>query len=355
MPVISIIQVLIISQSLLFGIALLMLKSDRRFSNRLLAYFLVLLALQMILHLLEDRGLLPKSLWSLRGIVFAYGPLLYLYVYSIARRAKHFKKWDFLHFLPALIIIICSYLFAGFEKSMGWLLYLSMGIYVTHSYLELYWFKKQIAPLYPQEKINLNWLKLAIGIFSIIIFFDLISFSINFWFPGSMADNWSDYVVLGFVLLFVNIMVFKSLLQPRVLADISEDKLRTIESDKITRTQIFQAHHDTIQTLEALMTQQQPYLQPNLSIQDLALSMEISPRLLSEIINHYYHQNFAEFINSYRLAAAEKRFQQPKDEKETVLEVMYEVGFNSKSSFNTLFKKRTGLTPTEYKQKYATK
>ena len=58
-----------------------------------------------------------------------------------------------------------------------------------------------------------------------------------------------------------------------------------------------------------------------------------------------------DFINTYRIEKAKERLLHPKDEKETILEVMYEVGFNSKSSFNTVFKKKTGLTPSQYKDR----
>jgi len=62
-------------------------------------------------------------------------------------------------------------------------------------------------------------------------------------------------------------------------------------------------------------------------------------------------QNFYDFINRYRILEAKQLLTNPKDPKITVLEVLYEVGFNSKSSFNTLFKKYTGLTPTEFRKK----
>jgi AraC-like DNA-binding protein len=62
-------------------------------------------------------------------------------------------------------------------------------------------------------------------------------------------------------------------------------------------------------------------------------------------------QNFYDFINRHRIDEASRLLTNPADEKITILEVLYEVGFNSKSSFNTLFKKYTGLTPTEFRKK----
>ena len=69
------------------------------------------------------------------------------------------------------------------------------------------------------------------------------------------------------------------------------------------------------------------------------------------MINETVGQNFFDFVNRYRIEEAKKLLANPADKKITVLEVLYEVGFNSKSSFNTLFKKHTGLTPSEFKKK----
>jgi AraC-like DNA-binding protein len=68
------------------------------------------------------------------------------------------------------------------------------------------------------------------------------------------------------------------------------------------------------------------------------------------VINDLTGKNFFEFINHYRIEEAKRMLTNPKDKKITVLEVMYQSGFNSKSSFNTLFKKQTGLTPVEFKK-----
>ena len=98
------------------------------------------------------------------------------------------------------------------------------------------------------------------------------------------------------------------------------------------------------------MQSQRSYLEPELTLNDLATQIAVKPKLLSQVINELMHRNFFEFINHYRIEEAKRLLTNPKDKKITVLEVMYEVGFNSKSSFNTLFKKHTGLTPGEFKK-----
>ena len=88
-----------------------------------------------------------------------------------------------------------------------------------------------------------------------------------------------------------------------------------------------------------------------MTLEQLAGQLSIRPKMLSQVINESLQQNFFDFINRYRIEAAKKLLTNPADKKITVLEVLYEVGFNSKSSFNTIFKKHTGLTPSEFKKK----
>lgn len=352
LSIINILQLLIISQSLLFAGALWRLSGKRQTSNRLLAGFHLLLAFQMLLHLLADKGVLPSPLWNLRAIVFAYGPMLYLYVDSLIHQRQQLAGQTWWHFLPAGMVLLGLFAIPRIESWVGILLYVTIIPYILFSYHSLYRWERAAVKKIGAFEVKLNWLRWAIGIFSMIIFFDLISFTINQWFPGSVADIHSDYLVLGLVMLFVNIMVFKSLLQPSVLSPIKTEELYQLDRQEISRVQTYQTHQASINRLEQLMVDRQPYLDPQLSVQDLAAQLDISPRLLSEIVNQYFGQNFAEFINSYRLSEAEKRFQESQDPKETILEVMYAVGFNSKSSFNTLFKERTGLTPSAYKKQF---
>jgi len=107
------------------------------------------------------------------------------------------------------------------------------------------------------------------------------------------------------------------------------------------------------QRLRQFMQTEKPWLSPDLSLEELASSIGQKPKMLSLVINETLGQNFFDFINHYRIDEAKRLLTNPVDKKITVSEVLYAVGFNSKSSFNTLFKKYTGLTPTEFRRKQA--
>ncbi len=104
-----------------------------------------------------------------------------------------------------------------------------------------------------------------------------------------------------------------------------------------------------ISRLNEIMVLQKPYINPELTVELLAKAASMRPKELSELINTQLGQNFFDYVNRYRIEEAQKLLTNPVDKKITVLEILYQVGFNSKSSFNTLFKKYTGITPTEFK------
>jgi AraC-like DNA-binding protein len=99
-----------------------------------------------------------------------------------------------------------------------------------------------------------------------------------------------------------------------------------------------------------LMEGKKPHLNPLLSLSDLANKMAIPHRDLSQVINEAFNKNFYDFINLYRIADCKRIFEDYSNNSKTILEIAYEVGFNSKSAFNRAFKKHTGITPKEYKK-----
>jgi AraC-like DNA-binding protein len=98
------------------------------------------------------------------------------------------------------------------------------------------------------------------------------------------------------------------------------------------------------------MISEKPYLNPSLSIRSLSEEIKMNARDVSVLINQNLNQHFFDFINEYRVKKAMEILKDAAKKELTVLEVLYEVGFNSKSSFNTAFKKHTGLTPTQFRK-----
>jgi len=108
------------------------------------------------------------------------------------------------------------------------------------------------------------------------------------------------------------------------------------------------------QQLEQLMADEEPYLNPNLNLRDLAGMLEIPPNHLSQLLNEGFDRNFSEFVNSFRLETFEEKVADPSQRHLTILALAYDSGFNSKTAFNTYFKKTMGITPRAYWKEVAT-
>jgi len=91
------------------------------------------------------------------------------------------------------------------------------------------------------------------------------------------------------------------------------------------------------------------YLNPDLTLPQLAAELGISAHLLSQLINERFELNFFEFVNRYRVEAFKEKIADPRYANFSLLGIAFDCGFNSKSAFNRIFKKATGLTPSQYK------
>ena len=94
--------------------------------------------------------------------------------------------------------------------------------------------------------------------------------------------------------------------------------------------------------------EEKPYLDPDLSLRSLAKQVDIHPNQLSWLLNESMGKNFNEFINHYRVEAFKLLSKAPSNRHLTLISLAYESGFNSKTVFNTYFKKETGLMPKEF-------
>ncbi len=138
------------------------------------------------------------------------------------------------------------------------------------------------------------------------------------------------------------------------------DLFRNINSEHTLARKILIKDHKTnksekdnkedLNRLLKFMEAEEPYLDATITLQKLADKIEMSNREVSILINQNLNQHFFDFINQLRIKKAQKILSNSKNNQLTVQQIMYDVGFNSKSSFYTAFKKQTGLTPLEYRK-----
>jgi AraC-like DNA-binding protein len=158
--------------------------------------------------------------------------------------------------------------------------------------------------------------------------------------PSWCAYTESIYALTAF--LFINAIMIVLLFRPDAHYIITKYKnTRLAEPDK----------SEYLQRLKSYMETEKPYLNPDITIEMLANEISVNPRILSQIINETFKKNFKSFILEYRIKESMKILSDAKHSKLTVLEILYQVGFNSKSAFNNQFKLYTNLTPVEYRAK----
>ena len=100
--------------------------------------------------------------------------------------------------------------------------------------------------------------------------------------------------------------------------------------------------------LKRMMSEEKPYLDLGLTLRGLGHTLNIPANQLSQLLNEGFNKNFAEYINSYRIKHFKSIVTDPSQRHMTLLSLAYESGFNSKTVFNTFFKRMEGKTPKEY-------
>ena len=365
---------------LLFFIAVFLFTAHKgkRISNFLIgAFFLVIFLNLTDSFLLLKQVYINAPAWALWGSSFLLlsGPLMYFYTQSVIYRQFYFSRKKVVHFLPFLILFLfseISYLAVSREQQLNILngilarkippmVYLvSVAVY-SHFMVYLFLSKKILgdyrlaaANKYSEsEKITIAWLNQTIWFF---LFLMLIG-AANGWLSFQSLKEPYFYLLgatIFLLLLYVIFILFKALRNPGLFSTWNEQELKdavqTARQDLPDQGTI--EKQELIKKLLLYMQSNKPYLEPELTIDELATRLLVKPKLLSQAINDQLRKNFFEFINQYRIEEAKRMLDNPTDKKITVLEVMYDAGFNSKSSFNTLFKKYTGLTPSEFKRQH---
>jgi AraC-like DNA-binding protein len=145
----------------------------------------------------------------------------------------------------------------------------------------------------------------------------------------------------------------------RVLPDTSKnDKI-----DEDTQCKASKSYHNyglkpaeaqlLAEKLKEYMNLKKPYINPDLCLKDLAEQLNVYPHYVTQILNTLFNQNFYDFVNTYRVNEAKRLIKEgiDKSNKVPIITIAYDCGFNSKSSFNRIFKQKIGLTPSEYREK----
>ena len=367
----NLISIITVAQLILFGLFLLTARKKKNADKIMLASFLFANSIY-ILNFLTYRYSTLIASYSVNLFYigetfgFFFGPLLYLYTKSVNSKEFHLLKKEFLHFVP-FCLMFCFTLFrfqfqsqeaklvllkTGLYGETGSLIYfivmnVSILVYLSLAFLTIRTKNQNLKRYYSSlEKVNYNWLKLVVSAFFIMWIVDIIN-----GFLSSLGINTHTlrelltFISLSINFVFANLLILKSLRLPET-EEITE--IHKYEKSPLT----LQTKNDILYRLEKLMAQEKLYLNSSLTLGEVASNLSVVPRYLSQVINELKGQNFYDFVNTYRIEEAKNILSNPIHNDEKILAVLLDCGFNSKSVFNTVFKKATGITPSEYRQRY---
>lgn len=371
----NIICLFLILQFILFGIFLVFQQKGNRISNKILAAFLfayALFALYVPLFnnltgfFFEYRIYFYRITEPLR---FLFGPLLYFYTVSLISREFRFQKKHLWHTLPfiinALILLIFFHLNSIDAKenilnSETWYgakwLYFNFYFFYTQFFLYLIaclrkikQHQKNIKNYFSSlEKIKLTWLKIIIIAYIVSWGTNLLNIIINI--KTFKMDFYLWMAIFSSLVMFIlaNMMIFKGLQHPHLFLK-SQSNLNNQKYKKSPLTPELKTRY--LNRLVEFVEKEKPYLNFNLTLKELSHQTKIPLNYLSQVINEELDKNFYTFINEYRIKEAKRMFLNPDHKNRSISEILYEVGFNSRSAFYSFFQKITGITPSAYRKK----
>ncbi len=348
-----------ISQALFAGI-LMANKKDRHLPDLILTIWLFFVAFDFLGQIATDAN----NLILQHTLFLIYNPLLYLYTLSLTKKNFVLTQNHFLHLLPFVIFLVSNLLFKpDFSLNHFWLhdrffwyrvIYsitalFSFIIYTGLSIVLVHRHRKNLRNEFSSIEANrtLSWLLFVLIFYvlynSLIIFNGLIKI-----FATIPAYPW--YIARASLLILTYAFGFYGLKQ-RIIFKTDSSQIPNKKQTKYKNSRL--SENDKIKIKNALIQYfktEKPYINGDLTISAVAKHLNISRHILTEILNNEIGRNFYQFVNEYRINLAKEMLQNKKYDNYSIEAIGFECGFNSKSTFFTVFKTFTGLTPLQFKK-----
>jgi AraC-like DNA-binding protein len=288
-------------------------------------------------------------------------PLLYLYIITLCKSDFHFSLKSFLHFLPFIVIVFLAFFIDFFNKESNIFmrktgyyffliyrpfLYTQIVVYIVASFMILKNYRSELKELYSSLlKIDLLWINLVLYFLILMWSTDVLVYVGNiFHLFNTFITQFLSYLTVSTNLILCTSMIYKGMRQTTVLTGNLMPKyvLNVVEMPDI---------HEYRKKLDDIMEKEKLYLLSELNLDELAKRLNISSKQLSQTIHICYNLNFNNYINRHRVEEAKRIMESDKMNRKILYEILSDAGFNSKSVFNESFKKFTGVTPKEFRNK----
>jgi AraC-like DNA-binding protein len=350
-------------------------QGDRQFPNRILSLAIFIVNVHLTYLMVLDTNLdnlFPSLLWIPYSFLTAIGPLIYLYTKALTDINFNISKAEVNHFIPVMaevgvqaIMIVQAILSGELFYNTPLYFYVTPLIYLwatgsIYYYLRLclriinnheVWVLQNFSNL---KEITLIWLRKLIIYYRLlwVVWVPFLAMFIVF-FRFQL-----DYLVVVLALYFLMlILVYLTLwigLEGLrrgnfIFVKHEEEKAENKNFSRLTADEI----QSQVEMINKLMELKKIYLNENLSLREFALHLQADPNLVSFILNNHLGGSFYDFVNRYRIEEVKKKLNNPEYKHLSLLGIALESGFNSKTTFNRVFKQVVGITPTEFQKKTA--
>jgi AraC-like DNA-binding protein len=369
----------ILQAALLSGVIYFYPKTDRSV-NQFLAFYIICFCVPMMTPVLQT--IVPwQYLLFIDPIPLLTGPMLYFYIRSFKEYIDWKKAWPHLIFF-GVYVVFDSTLFIELNSKYppshvvpvevvhytpsiirvcGRII--QMIAYFFFAMRELKMYQKSINHMFSEtSSIDLNWVKWLVNGYLLLLLVMATLYVMILSFP----EYFHLFIMINtaFVTPYLYIITFKGVTQPTIWqvqkADrnsIQEELKHAEELEMHSGAKLETTRSDEkvvliVERTIRLMEEDKVYLQTDLTIQDLADKLQVQSYLLSQAINERLQKTFYDLINGYRVEEAKRLLLDPKTRNNKVLALGFDSGFNSKTTFNTVFKKFTGLTPSEFREQH---
>jgi AraC-like DNA-binding protein len=369
-----------IIQALILAFLLLFHRKSERSVTKYMAFFIVAITVPMCMavipHLISWQGIIFLEPFTLLG-----GPFLLLYVRSFKevitwRKALPHLAMFFL-FIPFAFVVYAeigskypSSSVVPPEVTKHPLSFIPVTIrllqrivYFFLARRALIIYQRSIRQLFSEtSKISLDWGKWLVNGYLLVVISTISMYSLMLKYP----EQFNLWLLANGVIVtvYVYMATIKALTQPtiwKLKPGLTKEKVEeamqeaeVIEKQRSVKGAIGK-FEEIVRRITVLMEQDRIYQEPELTLQDLADKLSIQSYQVSQAINEGMKKTFYDLINGYRVEEAKRLLLDSKNRNYTILSVGFEAGFNSKTTFNTVFKKFTGHTPTDFREIHSSK
>ncbi len=353
-------------------------KIENRDANKWLSFLLTAVSLHLLEYAGDISGItlkFPVLVAITYPLLFCMGPLYFLYCRYLLDKDYHTSYKTFLHFIPCVMVLLLMlpfYLMPATEKVIylqglsssgtleiptGQLVFMAAHVFQTVFYVWVSYkfinkkeeyLKRISSDVFVVKK--LDWLRSFSFYFSFYLLLYLVLVVVLTFVKSFQIQI--DYTMLFITSFLIYLIGYAAIGNPEIFKGTQEIEDQESIENNIAPLRNGNKFPELKEKLMHYMETNKPYLKSDLKISELADSLSVPHYQLSQLLNNEFSVNFYDFINKYRVEEAKKLLiEDTRNYK--ILAIAFEVGFNSKATFNRVFKNITNLTPSEFKEKFS--